>query len=242
MVNNYKQISADLVHLLSLPTSPVAMSFGNEVVPGIPYFESDYPPPTPDGRTGAVSAGCVFWMEAETKTFATMPADHGNCSVGCLTHGLKSLDAVAGNADVVAVCEAGWVTPEIFSTIPVVKTKSELIWYGPLADTIIVPDITLLRVIPKQVMQIQSALRKLRFEGKPQCHIVALAKEQGEIVVSAGCMLSRARTGMSNNEMTCAVPESRLEELVLSLRKVCDSDLAVAGYAANDSHRFSQRP
>ena len=241
MVDNYKQISTDLVHLLSLPASPVAISFGNEVVPGIPSFKSDYPPPTPDGRTGAVSAGCVFWMEAETKTFATVPADHGNCSVGCLTHGLKSLEEVAENADVQAVCEAGWVNPEIFPSIPVVKTKPEFIWYGPLADTTIVPDVILLRVIPKQVMQIQSALGELRFEGKPQCHVVALAKEQGEIVISTGCMLSRARTGMSNNEMTCAIPESQLEELVVSLRKVCESDLAVAGYAANDSRRFSRR-
>ena len=241
MVDNYKKISTDLVDLLSLSDSPVAISFGNEVVPDIPSFKSDYPPPTADGRTGAVSAGCVFWMEAETKTFATVPADHGNCSVGCLTHGLKSLDEVAGNADVQAVCDAGWVSSEIFPSIPVVKTKSEFICYGPLSETIIVPDIILLRVIPKQVMQIQSAVRHLRFEGKPQCHVVALAKEQGEIVVSTGCMLSRARTGMSNNEMTCAVPESRLEELLLSLRKVCESDLAVAGYAANDSHRFSQK-
>ena len=241
MMNNYKQISADLVQLLGLSSSPVAMSFGNEAVPGIPYFESDYPPPTPDGRTGAVSAGCVFWMEAETKTFATVPADHGNCSVGCLTHGLKSLEEVAENADVQAVCEADWVNPEIFPSIPVVKTKSEFIRYGPLADTTIVPDVILLRVIPKQAMQIQSALGQVRFEGKPQCHVVALAKEHGEIVISTGCMLSRARTRMSNNEMTCAIPESQLGDLVVSLRKVCESDLAVASYAANDSHRFSLR-
>jgi len=238
MIKNYSKISTALVNLLSLPISPVAIKFTNEVIPDISQFESEYPSPTPDGRTGAVAAGCVFWMKAEKNTFATVASDHANCSVGCLTHGLKSLDEVAGNADVQAVCEAGWVSPEIFPSIPVVKTKSGFIYYGPLSDTTIVPDLILLRVIPKQVMQIQSAVPQLRFEGKPQCHIVALAKEEGEIVVSTGCMLSRARTGMSNNEMTCAIPESRLEELMISLESVCDSALAVAGYAANDSHRF----
>jgi len=39
-----------------------------------------------------------------------------------------------------------------------------------------------------------SAFIELRIEGKPQCHIVALAKQQGQIAASVGCALSRART------------------------------------------------
>ena len=122
MIKNYREMSATLVDLLKLSVSPVAMKFTNEVIPDISHFESEYPSPTPDGRTGAVSAGCVFWMKAEKNTFSTVAADHANCSVGCLTHGLKSLDEVAGNADVQAVCEAGWVSPEIFPSIPCVRT------------------------------------------------------------------------------------------------------------------------
>ena len=55
-------------------------------------------------------------------------------------------------------------------------------------------------------MLLHDAWRGLRFEGKPQCHIIPIAKESGEIAVSVGCMLSRVRTGMSNNEVTCAIP------------------------------------
>jgi uncharacterized protein (DUF169 family) len=241
IVQNYKQISIDLVKILGLRSPPLAISFGEKVAPGISYFESKYPDPTADGRTGAVSAGCVFWMEAATKTFATVPSDHGNCSVGCYTHGLKNLEEVATNSDVKAICEAGWVSPESFPSIPVVKTKSKVITYGPLSEATIDPDVVLLRVIGKQVMQIQSALPALRFEGKPQCHIVALAKEDKEIAVSTGCMLSRARTRMSNNELMCALPQTRLLELLDGLTKVSASDLAVAGYAARDSQRFLQR-
>ena len=67
------------------------------------------PPPTADGRTGAVAASCVFWIEATHGVFATIAEDHGNCSVGCLTHGFKTAE-IAHMADVAALCETGWVT------------------------------------------------------------------------------------------------------------------------------------
>ena len=46
-------------------------------------------------------------------------ADHGNCSVGSLTHGFKTLDEVAGNSDVAVVLESGWMTMEDVPQIPV---------------------------------------------------------------------------------------------------------------------------
>ena len=33
-----------------------------------------------------------------------------------------------------------------------------------------------------------------------------VAQSTGQVAVSSGCMLSRVRTGMSNNEVTCALP------------------------------------
>jgi hypothetical protein len=81
----------------------------------------------------------------------------------------------------------------------------------------------------------------LRFEGKPQCHIIPIAKESGEIAMSVGCMLSRVRTGMSNNEVTFAIPESRVSELIERLRAARIADNAVAAYAADDSKRFARQ-
>ncbi len=238
-LKNYNQLGSRLVDLLNLSVAPLAISFSNSKSEELSNYEADYPEKTSDGRTGAVSAGCVFWMKGVNRTFATSPADHGNCSVGSLTHGLKTLDEVASNADVEAVCEAGWVTPEIFPHIPVVKTRYKSIIYGPLQEATIVPDVILLRVIAKQVMQIQAAVQGLLFEGKPQCHIVPLAKENNEIAVSTGCMLSRSRTGMKNDELTCAIPEGRLEEFLDALEKVISADSMVASYAASDAKRFA---
>ena len=170
-----------------------------------------------------------------------MAEDHGNCSVGSLTHGFKTMAQIAGNADVAALCESGWVTPDAVAKIAVVRDKPASIVYGPLRDLAIEPAVILLRLNGKQQMLLHDAWPELRFEGKPQCHIIPIAKERGEIAVSVGCMLSRVRTGMSNNEVTCAIPASRVAELIDRLRAARIADNAVAAYAAEDSRRFARQ-
>src|SRR3546814_4765338 len=73
-------------------------------------------------------------------------------------------------------------------------------------------------------MVLDDALGRVRFEGKPQCHIVAIAKEEGDVAISVGCMLSRVRTGMNNNELTCAIPIRRLPEVAEKLRRNARSE------------------
>src|SRR5207244_1949381 len=180
-----------------------------------------------------LAVGFVCWMKATERTFSTVPEDHGNCSVGSLTHGLIELSEAAGRADVAALVEAGWVTPEIFPSIPTVPTRSGYITYGPLASTPVDPDVVFLRVDAKQLMTISDAVPGLRVEGKPQCHIVPLAVA-GEIAASVGCALSRVRTGMKPHEMTCAIPASRAEELLDALRATVAADATVATYAGED--------
>jgi uncharacterized protein (DUF169 family) len=198
------------------------------------------PPATADGRTGTVAASCVFWIEAARGVFATQAADHGNCSVGSLTHGFKTVAEIADNADVAALCETGWVTAEAVAKIATVREKPASVVYGPLRDIPVEPSVILLRLNGKQQMLLHDAWPGLRFEGKPQCHIIAIAKERSEIAISVGCMLSRVRTGMSNNEVTCAIPASRVTALVERLRAARAADTAVAAYAAEDAKRFAR--
>lgn len=235
---DYQALDAALRTLLSLQASPLAITFAATAPPGVPPYEGTIPAPTPDGRTGKVSAGCVFWMKATDRTFTTVPEDHGNCSVGSLTHGLHSLDEAAGKSDVAALLEAGWVSMEMVPTIPVVTERPNFITYGPLRDTAVDPHVVFLRLTAKQAMILSDALSDLRFEGKPQCHIIPLAKEAQHVAISVGCMLSRVRTGMSNNEMTCAIPAPRLAEVVEKLRTTCAADTTVAAYASEDGRRF----
>jgi uncharacterized protein (DUF169 family) len=173
--------------------------------------------------------------------FATTAQDHGNCSVGSLTHGFKTFQDIAHNSDVAALCESKWVTPEAVAKIAVVREKPKSIVYGPLRDVPVEPSVILLRLNGKQQMLLHDAWPNLRLEGKPQCHIIPIAKESGEIALSVGCMLSRVRTGMSNNEVTCAIPASRVSLLIERLRAARAADTAVAAYAAEDSRRFGRQ-
>ena len=237
---DWKRLAGDLGSLLGLQTPPLAITFSNVAPAGVARFESPVPEPMADGRTGRVPAGCVFWMEAADKTFTTAPEDHGNCSVGSLTHGLKRLEEVAGNSDVAAILESGWVTLDVVPLIPVVKERHDYITYGPLAETSVDPDVVFLRINARQAMILSDAVPGLKFEGKPQCHIIPMAKEHGAVAVSVGCMLSRVRTGMSNNEMTCAIPADRLGEVVGLLKTTAVADNAVAAYASRDAARFGR--
>lgn len=239
MTQDWQVLAGELKELLSLDVAPIALTFLDAVPAGMPVYEGAMPAPTSDGRTGKVAAGCVFWVKAAERTFATLPADHGNCSVGSMTHGLKTLQEVAGNADVAALLASGWVTMEVVPHIPVVRQKPQCITYGPLHETPLDPDVVLLRLNPKQVMIMHDAMPGMRMEGKPQCHIIAIAKEQQEVAASVGCMLSRVRTGLPNSQMTCAIPAPRLPEVVQRLKTTGAADTAVAAYAAEDGRRFT---
>jgi uncharacterized protein (DUF169 family) len=217
---------------------PMAITFSDAPPPGVELYDAPMPPPTPDGRTGRVPAGCVFWMKGAERTFTTAPEDHGNCSVGSMTHGLATMEEVSGRADIAALLDSGWITTDMIPGIPVVRDRPGAITYGPLADTPVDPDVILVRLTAKSLMVLSDALPGLRIEGKPQCHIVAAAKEQGEVVASVGCMLSRTRTGMSSGDVTCAIPASRLGEVVDRLEATARADAAVAAYAAEDARRF----
>ena len=88
-------------------------------------------------------------------------------------------------------------------------------------------------------MMLHDAWPGLRFEGKPQCHIIPIAKEAGEIAISVGCMLSRVRTGMSSNDVTCAIPFGKLSALLDRLAVANAADMKVAAYASEDTKRFA---
>jgi uncharacterized protein (DUF169 family) len=237
MASDYAADAAELKKLLGLATEPLAIGFVTEPSTIVPRFSGAMPPATPDGRTGAVPAGCVFWMMAETREFATTAADHANCSVGSLTHGFKTVAEAAAGADVAALVAAEWVPPDILPLIPSVKQKPNFVVYGPLKIAARA-DVVFLRLNGKQLMLLHEAVPELRFESKPQCHIIPMAKEMGALAVSTGCMLSRVRTGMGNNEVTCAFPAPRLADVIARLKKAQPADLRVAAYASADAKRF----
>ena len=238
---NWADLSERLVKVLRLSTVPVAISFADSPPPGVDRFDAPMPSATEDGRQGRVPAGCVFWMHGDMRAFATVPEDHGNCSVGSVTHGLLALSEVADNSDVAELVGVGWVGPNLLEQLPKVTGQPGSVVYAPLEDTPVEPDVLLLRVNASQLMVLSDALPGLSIGGKPQCHIVAMAKEHGVPAASVGCALSRQWTGMGPEEMTCALPAKQLDSIVAALEKTSGIDATVGRYAAEDARRFAVR-
>jgi hypothetical protein len=88
------------------------------------------------------------------------------------------------------------------------------------------------------MMVMTDALPDLRIEGKPQCHIIAVAHEHHRVAASVGCALSRARTGIGANAMTCAIPAALAAEVTERVELAAGVDGMVTRYAAQDAQRF----
>ena len=233
-------LSMRLTAALKLAAAPVSISFHADAGEAAAERLDGQPPAAnARGRTGQVPAGCVFWMEAASRTFATLPADHANCSVGSLTHGLIGLEEAAGCDDVEAVLGAGWVDEAAVLALPRVTERPEAIVYGPLGDAAERPDVVLLRLNGRALMTLRDAFPAMPIEGKPQCHIVAIAKEQGKVAASVGCALSRTRTGMRPDEMTAVIPGEQLEAAADAVEAAAALNGQMAGYAAADARRFT---
>jgi uncharacterized protein (DUF169 family) len=235
----WADLSERLVKVLRLATAPVAISFSATSPPGVEPFDAPMAPATEDGRHGRVPAGCVFWTHGTERTFSTVAEDHGNCSVGSVTHGLLAPQDVLDHSDVAELVGVGWVGPDLLEQLPKVEGRPGAVVYGPLGDSPIAPDVVLLRVNARQLMVLSDALPALSIQGKPQCHVVALAKEQGIPAASVGCALSRQRTGMRPDEMSCALPAAQLGSIVAAVEKAAGIDAAVGRYAAEDARRFA---
>jgi len=214
-----------LTELLMLAHPPVAVSFHNGR-------------PAADAKPVVVqAAGCCYWAPAQEERLDTQPSDHANCSVGSYTHGLIELEAAAAGDDTATLLSSGWVAESDLADAPHLPFRPQVIRYEPLAKAD-QPDVVLIRLSPRSLMTLQGACPQIRLVTKPQCQIVPLAYA-GEMVVSPGCAVSRARTDLAAGELTCAFHGSALHDIVGCLERSAATDHAVAEYAvASDRQHF----
>ena len=234
-LGHWGDIDARIVAALKPSAAPIGITFNGNV--DVPSLGRPMAPANGNGRTGAVPAGCVFWMMSTDRAFSTNAEDHANCSVGSYTHGLITAEAAARRDDVGAILEAGWVDEKSFLGLPRLGFLPARIDYGPLWSAT-KPDVILLRINGLALMTLKDAFLDLAIEGKPQCHIIPLAFNEQRPVASTGCALSRARTGMRSEEMTCALPAARADELLERLEATVQLNRTMARYAAEDARRW----
>jgi uncharacterized protein (DUF169 family) len=245
-LSDWADLAARLTVALHLTAPPVALTFRSAESPAhrAPAAEPAFPlaPVNEHGRTGSAAAGCVFWIKGAEGAVTTHAVDHANCSVGSVTHGFRTREEVVANDDVHDLLASGWIDQSGFMSLPVVPTRTESVVYAPLASLTAAPDVVLIRTNARGLMTIKDAVPDLPVEGKPQCHVVAMAKEHGKVAASVGCALSRARTGMRVDETTCVFPAAGLPALVSDIESHAALDSSMARYAGEDARRFAGLP
>ena len=208
--------------LLGLTEAPVAVSF-------------DAPPDARAATPAAQPAGCCFWAPAQQQRLDTIAADHANCSVGSYTHGLIPLEQAAAGADTAALVGSGWVGEADLMAAAALPFRPSSITYQPLSEAQD-PNVVLVRLSPTALMTLLGAAPDLTLARKPQCMIVPLA-HGGVVAVSPGCAVSRTRTNLPDDELTCAIPARELESLIERLEASTAADRAVSEFAAADMTR-----
>ena len=187
-MRTHAELAAALTDALDLSLPPIAVTAVEEPPADITRF------------AGAVPAGCRFWQEATTRTFATVTADHELCAIGVHTHHLTGASAQA-SAELGAVLEVmadlDYVRPEEVAGIPVLARAAGAVVYGPLAETPIDPGAVLLFADSAQGLIVAEAAGQVDGQvapalGRPACAVVPQAINSGRAALSLGCCGARA--------------------------------------------------
>jgi uncharacterized protein (DUF169 family) len=201
-MHSYSEIANTLNELLGLKQPPVAVSMADDAPAGTASW------------SGPAPAGCRFWQEGATRTFATSGADHERCSIGQYTHGMEmSAGASTDLQDALKVfADLTYVRDEDLAAIPVLQKKAQHVVYGPLADTTATPDVVLLVVNAGQTLILSEASQQVESGlppamGRPACAVIPQVSNSGRSALSLGCCGARAYLDVLTDDVAVyAVP------------------------------------
>jgi len=204
---SYTQLSEELKTALSLDQAPIGISFTDALPDGLAR---------PSTR---VAAGCRFWQDAATTTFATIAADHNSCAIGIHTHNLETTPSQQTDLmDALKVFgDLDYVRPEDLPQIPVLTFRSKYVVYGPLSEASLPPDVVLFFVNSNQTLVLSEAVQQVEAGnppamGRPACAVVPQVINTGRAALSLGCCGARAYLDVLTDDAALfAIPGARIE-------------------------------
>jgi uncharacterized protein (DUF169 family) len=206
-MSDYAAITELLTGALDLRQPPVAICFAESIPAGL------------GGHEGRVAAGCRFWQDAATTSFATAATDHSMCAIGVYTHNLPLTSA--GTADLQDALrvfgDLGYVREEDVAAIPVLETRPGYVVYAPLDRTPLPPDVVILFVDARQTLILSEATQQLENQnppamGRPACAVIPQVMNTGRAALSLGCCGARAYLDILTDDVAVfAIPGARLE-------------------------------
>jgi uncharacterized protein (DUF169 family) len=231
-MHDYSRLSTDMVGALKLNHPPIAICFADVVPNGL------------NGPANRVAAGCRFWEDATSGSFATSAVDHSLCAIGVYTHNLEPSPAQQADLmDAIKVFgDLGYVTEEDLPLIPVLAAKPKYVLYSPLADTSLPPDVVLFFADAAQTLILSEATQQVEggsapAMGRPACAVVPQVMNSGKAALSLGCCGARAYLSLLTDSISLfAFPGANIE--VYAERVVA---LATANAVLSKFHQIRSR-
>jgi len=226
MQNYYSQLADTLTSSLKLAQPPVAVCFTDSVPESIP------------AHTGASPAGCRFWQDAATATFATSSADHALCAIGVYTHNLEPSPAQQTDLmDALKVFgDLGYVTPQDLPLIPVLASRPKHVVYAPLAQSPLKPGVVLLVVDANQSLILSEAVQQVENQnapamGRPACAVIPQVMNTGRAALSLGCCGARAYLDVLTDNVTLfALPGANLAAYVERIAALAEANSVLSKF------------
>ncbi|HEX4022049.1 MAG TPA: DUF169 domain-containing protein [Acidobacteriaceae bacterium] len=223
---NYAKTAEALTAALHLRQNPVAICFTDSVPDGV------------RGHDGPVPAGCRFWEDGASATFATSAADHSLCAIGVYTHNLQPSPAQQTDLmDALKVFgELGYVTEKDLALIPVLPSQPNHVVYSPLSETPLPPDVVLLFVHASQTLILSEATQQVEQQnapamGRPACAVVPQVMRTGRAALSLGCCGARAYLDTLTDDVAIfAIPGAKLEAYTQRIEALAKANAVLAKF------------
>lgn len=226
MENCYSQLAESLTASLNLAQPPVAVCFADSVPASVPR------------HTGKVPAGCRFWQDAATSTFATSAVDHALCAIGIYTHNLDPAPAQRTDLeDTLGVfSDLGYVTAQDLPLIPVLAAQPKHVIYAPLAQSPLSPDVVVLVVDASQNLILSEAVQQVEQQsvpamGRPACAVIPQVMNSGRAALSLGCCGARAYLDVLKKDVALfALPGAKLSAYVERITVLAQANSVLATF------------
>jgi uncharacterized protein (DUF169 family) len=226
MEQYFAQLADTLTASLKLAQPPVAVCFANSVPASVPQY------------TGHAPAGCRFWQDAATSTFATSSADHSLCAIGVHTHNLQPSPAQQTDLmDALKVFgDLGYVTAQDLPLIPVLASRPKHVVYAPLAMSPLTPGVVLLVVDTNQTLILSEAVQQVEHQnapamGRPACAVIPQVMNTGRAALSLGCCGARAYLDvLTDNVALFALPGANLAAYVERIAALAEANSVLSNF------------
>jgi uncharacterized protein (DUF169 family) len=208
----------------------------------------DAPPAGVARFAGTMPSGCSFWgLAGQGASFYTLPEDHLNCPIGSYTHAIDLPPERAGELEqtLSLMTGIGYLRMEEVPAIPRLARAPAIIYYAPLAATVVDPDVVIFAGMPGRLMRLQEASSRagaasqLPLLGRPTCMALPAAMGHGS-VMSAGCIGNRVYTSLGEDELYLMIPGNRLLDVAREAGVIATANQALEQY--HSQRRLSLAP